>query len=101
MRKWHLFSLGIVAGMLVAVGFGFAWSGGQARPERSVTFAGQPIRPDDGKLGIIEFGAHPDDCEIRAGGVAVEGPVRSPLSGEKAGNPEFFILVAAPESPPT
>ena len=26
--------------------------------------------PDDGKLRIIAFGAHPDDCEIRAGGVA-------------------------------
>ena len=26
--------------------------------------------PDDGKLRIICFGAHPDDCEIRAGGVA-------------------------------
>lgn len=26
--------------------------------------------PDDGKLRIICFGAHPDDCEIRAGGMA-------------------------------
>jgi len=27
--------------------------------------------PDDGKLRIICFGAHPDDCEIQAGGVAL------------------------------
>lgn len=26
--------------------------------------------PDNGKLRIICFGAHPDDCELRAGGVA-------------------------------
>jgi LmbE family N-acetylglucosaminyl deacetylase len=30
----------------------------------------RPIPADDGKLRIICFGAHPDDCEIRAGGVA-------------------------------
>ena len=28
--------------------------------------------PDDGKLRIICFGAHPDDCELRAGGVAAK-----------------------------
>jgi len=27
------------------------------------------VPPDDGKLRIICFGAHPDDCEIQAGGV--------------------------------
>jgi N-acetylglucosamine malate deacetylase 1 len=27
---------------------------------------------NDGKLHIIAFGAHPDDCELKAGGVAVK-----------------------------
>jgi LmbE family N-acetylglucosaminyl deacetylase len=68
MRTWHWFSLGIAAGLLLAVGYGFARPGGQPDPEEHVTFAGQPIRLDDGKLGVIVFGAHPDDSEIRAGG---------------------------------
>ncbi|MBN2477504.1 MAG: PIG-L family deacetylase [Pirellulales bacterium] len=70
MRRWHLFSLGVVVGLLVAAGFGFARSGAPADADQPATFAGVPVRPDDGKLGVIEFGAHPDDCEIRAGGVA-------------------------------
>jgi LmbE family N-acetylglucosaminyl deacetylase len=28
--------------------------------------------PDDGKLRIIAFGAHPDDCELKASGVAAK-----------------------------
>jgi len=32
--------------------------------------AAAPAPPDDGKLRIICFGAHPDDCEIQVGGVA-------------------------------
>jgi N-acetylglucosamine malate deacetylase 1 len=31
--------------------------------------AASPVPPDDGKLRIICFGAHPDDCELAAGGV--------------------------------
>ena len=36
----------------------------------SVTTAAPPPAEDDGKLRIICFGAHPDDCEIQVGGVA-------------------------------
>jgi LmbE family N-acetylglucosaminyl deacetylase len=34
------------------------------------TFAQRPTPPDDGRLRIIAFGAHPDDCELQVGGVA-------------------------------
>jgi LmbE family N-acetylglucosaminyl deacetylase len=41
--------------------------------ERSPEQAARPeLPPDDGKLRIICFGAHPDDCEIRASGVAAQ-----------------------------
>jgi N-acetylglucosamine malate deacetylase 1 len=36
----------------------------------SVPVAFAPVPTDDGKLRIICFGAHPDDCELQAGGVA-------------------------------
>jgi len=83
MKPWYLFSSGIVIGLLLAAGFGFSRPGeappagpgasgeAQAAPATSpVTFAGLPVRADDGKLGVIVFGAHPDDCKIRAGGAA-------------------------------
>jgi len=44
-----------------------AWAGVPAA--RAQAPAAAPV-PDDGKLRIIAFGAHPDDCEIREGGVA-------------------------------
>src|ERR1041384_5386393 len=34
------------------------------------TYAAITEPPDDGKLRIICFGAHPDDCEIQASGTA-------------------------------
>ena len=38
----------------------------------AITLFGSPARAAsaDGKLRIICFGAHPDDCELQAGGVA-------------------------------
>jgi N-acetylglucosamine malate deacetylase 1 len=98
MRPWYVFSSGIVLGLALAVGFGFTFPGESppANPEArfphlpappppplgaivdpalaaessAKTFAGLPIRSEDDKLGIIVFGAHPDDCEIRAGGTS-------------------------------
>jgi LmbE family N-acetylglucosaminyl deacetylase len=70
MKSARWLVVGVALGLLLALGFGFARPGSESWRDDKVTFAGKPIRPDDGKLGIIEFGAHPDDCEIRAGGVA-------------------------------
>ena len=39
-------------------------------------YAADQNPPDDGKLRIICFGAHPDDCEISRGGSAACGPPR-------------------------
>src|SRR6266478_5892253 len=45
----------------------------QSRPRVALAQAAQPAPPpDDGKLRIIIFGAHPDDAEYRGAGVAMK-----------------------------
>jgi len=60
----HLVGL-VLIGMLA-----LSIAGSQPLPEPA-----QPARPalppEDGKLRIVCFGAHPDDCELKAGGVAL------------------------------
>jgi N-acetylglucosamine malate deacetylase 1 len=63
----------LVTGLGCAVALGLLWpgtTGSQPRPDPKP--AERPAAPpDDGKLRIICFGAHPDDCELKASGVAL------------------------------
>src|SRR5437660_5876770 len=55
-------------GLLVLLVTG--WASSPSRPEQKP--AERPAAPpNDGKLRILCFGAHPDDCELKAGGVAI------------------------------
>src|SRR5262249_22156333 len=72
MRRERLLLLpGFAAGVLVTLLGTWALSGSSLRSQDSK--GKQPVAvgaAKDGKLRIIAFGAHPDDCELRAAGVA-------------------------------
>ena len=64
---WLAGVLAIVAGLGL---WGAGPTGSQAPPAEGPRERPPAAPPDDGKLRIICFGAHPDDCEIRAAGCA-------------------------------
>src|SRR5437762_1133331 len=62
------FACGMAAGLLAARPQA---SRAEAEPAAKAAPARPALPPEDGKLRIICFGAHPDDCELQVGGVAV------------------------------
>jgi LmbE family N-acetylglucosaminyl deacetylase len=69
--SFRTFTLFGAVGLVVVLGLMLTGSTeSQPRSEQGPT-SRPPVPPDDGKLRILCFGAHPDDCELKAGGVAI------------------------------
>ncbi len=69
--RWYIW--GVLTGIILAGSYGFARMAMDTAPKTveavtSAALAAETTPPDDGKLRIIAFGAHPDDCELDAGG---------------------------------
>ena len=61
MNRWRVLGLGLGVLVVAMIIGGFPMPAADAQQ-----------REDDGKLRIIAFGAHPDDCEFKIGGVAAK-----------------------------
>jgi LmbE family N-acetylglucosaminyl deacetylase len=58
--------------VVLLLGFALGRFSQERRPRVALAQTAQAQAPDDGKLRIIVFGAHPDDAEYRAAGVAMK-----------------------------
>jgi hypothetical protein len=61
--------------VLLLIGFVAGWllrEAPSAAAPRTLASSTDEIPPEDGKLRIFAFGAHPDDCESRVGGTAAK-----------------------------
>lgn len=76
MTRTRCYAGGVVAGLMLACALGSVrWasdstSAASAGPVPTSPAAAEQVPPEDGKLRIIAFGAHPDDCELQVGGTA-------------------------------